>query len=74
MLTTQENLIFYRKILVVCKLILKKEEEGMLALNLLENDLEAEDMFVNNVINYLEDVKNNSEEKVYSISRRFNFI
>ncbi len=63
MLTTQENLIFYRKILVVCKLILKKEEEGMLALNLLENDLEAEDMFVNNVINYLEDVKNNSEEK-----------
>ena len=63
MLTTQENLIFYRKILVVCKLILKKEEEGMLALNLLENDLEAEDKFINNVINYLEDIKNNSEEK-----------
>ena len=63
MLTTQENLIFYRKILVVCKLILKKEEEGMLALKLLENDLEIEDKFINNVINYLEDIKNNSEEK-----------
>ena len=35
----------------------------MLALKLLENDLESEDKFINNVINYLEDIKNNSEEK-----------
>ena len=63
MLSAQENLIFYRKILVVCKLILKKEEEGMLALKLLENDLETEDNFIDSVINYLENIKNDYENK-----------
>ena len=33
----------FRKALIVCKLILKKEEEAMLALELLENDIEKED-------------------------------
>ena len=39
----------------------------MLALKLLENDLESEDKFINKVINYLEGIKNNTEEKYYCI-------
>ena len=58
MLSTSDNLTFYRKILIVCKLILKKREEAMLALELLENDIEREDKFTDNVINYLENIKN----------------
>ena len=58
MLSTSEDLTFYRKILIVCKLILKKQEEAMLALELLENDIEIEDKFTDNVINYLENIKN----------------
>ena len=60
MLGAGENLTFYRKILIVCKFILKREEEAALALELLENDIENEDKFIDNAINYLEKIKNNN--------------
>ena len=46
----------------------------MLALKLLENDLETEDKFINNVINYLENIKNNTEEKSIEVRGGYNFI
>ena len=60
MLGAGENLIFYRKILIVCKFILKRKEEATLALELLENDIENEDKFIDNAINYLGKIKNNN--------------
>ena len=64
MLTNGENLTFFRKALIVCKLILKKEEEAMLALELLENDIEKEDEFINKVLNYLENAKKNTVNSI----------
>ena len=46
MLSSGEDLTFFRKTLIVCKFVLKKQEEAMLALELLENDIEVEDKFV----------------------------
>ena len=60
MLTTGDNLIFYRKVLIVCKIILQKQEEAMLALELLDNDIESADKFVDKITNYLEIFKNKS--------------
>ena len=46
--------IFHRKALIVCKLILKKDEEAMLAIKLLENDLDKEDNFLKVIRDYFD--------------------
>ena len=57
MLATGDNLIFIGRYLLFVNLF-QKQEEAMLALELLENDIESEDKFVDNIINYLENIKN----------------
>ena len=41
----------------------------MLALELLENDIEVEDKFVNNIIKYLENIQDNSFEEAIFIKK-----
>ena len=62
MLSNKDNIIFYRKILIVCKIIQKKEEEAMLAMDLLENDLLDQDIFIDIIRNFLEnnEIKNSA--------------
>ena len=45
-LSLEDKLTLYRKILIVCKFVLKKEEEAILAMELLENDILEEDNFL----------------------------
>ena len=67
MLSNKDNIIFYRKILIVCKIIQKKEEEAMLAMDLLENDLLDQDIFIDIIRNFLENnVIKNSASTEYS--------
>ena len=68
MLSQGNRLTLHRKILIVCKLILNKEEEAMLAMELLENDILEEDNFLKNVRKYLSETVNDkiSEDHVFS--------
>ena len=52
----EKTLLFLERLLLFVNLFLK-EEEAMLALELLENDIEKEDEFINKVLNYLENAK-----------------
>ena len=57
MLSLEDKLTIYRKILIVCKFVLKKEEEAMLAMELLENDILEEDNFLKKVRNLIDNQK-----------------
>ena len=57
MLSLEDKLTLYRKILIVCKFVLKKEEEAMLAMELLENDILEEDNFLKKVRNLIDNQK-----------------
>ena len=57
MLSRKDKLTLYRKILIVCKFVLNKEEEAMLAMELLENDILEEDNFLSNVRNLVDSKK-----------------
>ena len=59
----QEGLTLYRKALIICKLILKKEEEAMLAIELLENDILDEDDFLRDVRNFINNNKDLIEKE-----------
>ena len=71
MLVKEEKLTIYRKILIVCKLILKKEEEAMLAMELLENDILEEDNFLSKIRFFLNS-KENQIKKIESIDGTLN--
>ena len=71
MLVKKEKLTIYRKILIVCKLILKKEEEAMLAMELLENDILEEDNFLSKIRFFLNSQENQTK-KIESIDGTLN--
>ena len=71
MLVKKEKLTIYRKILIVCKLILKKEEEAMLAMELLENDILEEDNFLSKIRFFLNS-QENQNKKIESIDGTLN--
>ncbi len=68
MLSIKERFTLHRKVLIICKLILKKEEEAMLAMDLLENDILEEDKFLNNIRSFL----NDQEKEKLSIDQVIN--
>ena len=64
MLLNKEKLTIYRKILIVCKLILKKEEEAMLAMELLENDILEEDNFLSKIKIFFKFTRKSNKKKL----------